>query len=82
MPNPMPAYPNVRCNGCDIIIPEGENVYFTDNGRLCESCAGETGFVCECGNFKKDDYELCYDCFSSQRDEWDEIRRNSAGDDA
>jgi hypothetical protein len=63
MANPMPAFRNTFCAECAEHIPEGDDVYFTDEGKLCESCAEENGWLCDCGGFKKQEYDTCYECF-------------------
>jgi len=62
MPNPVKAFKNTTCDNCDESLEEGDDLYFTDEGRMCASCAHEEGYVCECGNFKKNEYEKCYQC--------------------
>lgn len=62
MPNPITAQWNNECEGCEGTIEKGEDIYFTDEGKLCIECATDEGYVCECGNFKKPDFNRCYDC--------------------
>ena len=62
MPNPMPAFRNVICDDCGEPIPEGEDVFFVDGSRFCGDCASANGNICECGNYKKAEYETCYEC--------------------
>ena len=65
MPNPLPAFPNTFCDNCEELIPEDDNVYFCDDGKFCQQCAGENNNVCECGNYKKEEFETCYECSQS-----------------
>ncbi len=62
MANPLPAFPNTDCDGCSEEIPEGDSVYFNDGEKLCEDCAADGDYVCDCGNFKKSEYDTCYEC--------------------
>ena len=64
--NPVPAYPNTSCDSCGEEIPEGDNVYIIDGQRWCEICADSTDNVCECGNYKKEEYKKCYECFKNE----------------
>lgn len=62
MSNPFSAQFESRCNLCDERIEEGEDVFATDEGFICQDCAENSNYVCECGNFKKPEYETCYKC--------------------
>jgi hypothetical protein len=63
MSNPGKAFSNTECDVCEEIIPEGEDVFFEDGSKMCESCADENGNVCpECGEYKKEEYPTCYEC--------------------
>ena len=62
MNNPSPAFKFTKCDNCDNEIPEGDGVFFWDGYKYCEQCARDEDIVCECGNFKKPEYEICYDC--------------------
>ena len=62
MANPMPAFRNTRCDECDYDFEEGEDVYFTDDGKLCVGCACERDLVCNCGKFKKAQFDCCWEC--------------------
>lgn len=42
---------------------EDDGMVFVEGQNLCKTCAEEEGYKCpECGNFKKPNYETCYDC--------------------
>lgn len=62
MANPIIADWGADCEGCDEFIATGEKMFFTDDGKLCENCANEADYVCDCGRFKKSDFKQCYDC--------------------
>ena len=62
MSNPADAFKGTRCNGCDEMIGEGNPVYFNDGERLCDACAEDADCVCSCGNYKKPEYDDCYEC--------------------
>ncbi len=62
MPNPFPAKFNSTCDSCGNEIYEEEEIYAIDGDFLCGSCADANGNVCECGNYKKEEYEECFEC--------------------
>lgn len=63
MANPFEAKFDSECENCGETVIEGDEMYATDDGFLCPDCASEEGYVCsDCGNFKKPEYELCYEC--------------------
>lgn len=62
MANPVSAFRGVKCDACGERLEEGDDLYMTDDGRMCETCAGDDGYVCDCGNFKKQEYETCWEC--------------------
>lgn len=62
MSNPFSAFPNTTCDGCDERLKEGDDVWIYDGQKLCTSCAESEGWICECGNFKKPEFNQCYDC--------------------
>jgi len=68
MPNPAPAYRNTTCDGCGDEIGEGIDVFFCEGDKLCSGCAEADGYQCECGNFKKSEYDVCYECHESMED--------------
>jgi len=62
MANPVPAFPNTECTECCLPIPEGADMYFYLDDKLCLRCAEEQGIVCECGRFMNPDYDKCFSC--------------------
>lgn len=60
--NPCPAFPNTICEGCGEEIEEGDDVFFHEDEKLCEQCAEQLDIVCDCGQYKKPEYETCYEC--------------------
>ena len=65
MGNPGSAFKGAICDQCSETLEEGDDVYFCDGQKFCEECADENGNVCDCGNFKKDDFKECFDCSKS-----------------
>ena len=65
MANPVPAFPNTRCDNCDDTLEEGDDLYLTDDGKMCQKCAKENDYVCSCGSFKKPEFNNCYECSRS-----------------
>lgn len=62
MPNPFLALKNTKCDNCDEYIDEGDDVYIHDGEKFCGDCAQSAGWICDCGNFKKPDFNKCYEC--------------------
>lgn len=62
MPNPAPSFYNTKCDECEDVIYQDDNVYFHDGEKLCQVCACDNNLVCECGNYKKSQYPICWDC--------------------
>ena len=65
MSNPVPAFKGTECDNCGEQFEEGDDVFFTDDGKMCIKCAEENDYVCECGCFKKFEYKYCYECSRS-----------------
>ena len=72
MSNPFKAQFDSTCNSCGAEIFDGDDVYAVDGDFVCEDCAEENGNICECGNFKKAEYEKCYECFNNKEEEDDD----------
>lgn len=66
MSNPVPAFKNTSCDECGSVLEEGEDLFFTDDGRLCTDCADSKDYICDCGNFKKQEYGTCFECKDDQ----------------
>lgn len=62
MGNPYPAFKNTYCTDCGEEVEEDDDIYIYLNEKYCTSCAKRQRIVCECGNFKKPQYNTCYDC--------------------
>ena len=62
MANPITVEWAANCDDCGELIATGEEMFFTDEGRLCVNCASENSYVCDCGRYKKPDFNQCYDC--------------------
>jgi len=73
MANPFRAKFDSHCQECGEFIPQDELMYRTEDELfVCEECAKDKGNVCKCGNFKKQAFELCYECFNQlEKPEWD-----------
>lgn len=67
MANPFELKGKRNCFGCSDEMLSGDMVFFHDDHVLCESCADDNGIVCECGNYKKEEYQKCYTCFQEER---------------
>lgn len=62
MPNPAPAYREIKCPLCDKVITKGEDVFFEDGDKFCRDCAENNDNVCNCGQYKRENYKTCFDC--------------------
>jgi len=62
MANPMPAFPYTKCDVCGDRMEEGDSVYFHDGAKYCSPCACEEKIVCDCGKFKKLEFDTCFEC--------------------
>jgi hypothetical protein len=77
MANPFPTKFDSQCQQCESMLDRGDLMYAHDDLFICPDCAEEAGVVCDCGNFKKEDYKKCYDCsqikapVQEEKDAWD-----------
>lgn len=60
--NPFPATFESKCAGCGDSMEIGDQVWATDEGYMCRECADDSGYLCECGKFKKVEYDQCFAC--------------------
>lgn len=65
MSNPVTAFPNTICDQCEYLITESDYVFLLDGLKYCVDCASENGNICDCGQFKKEEFKQCYDCSKS-----------------
>jgi hypothetical protein len=69
MSNPFYAHFNSRCQCCGDDVLEGEECFAYEDEFICKECAEEANIVCpECGNFKKPDYDTCYECYEENKE--------------
>lgn len=62
MSNPFEAHFDSTCDDCGDPIDEGDTTFAVDGQYVCKSCAEKNGNVCHCGEFKKEEYETCFEC--------------------
>jgi hypothetical protein len=62
MANPFQAKFNSTCNDCSGTVEPGDNMFADDGDFICEDCATDRNIICECGNYKKEEYDTCFDC--------------------
>lgn len=62
MANPFKNKFDSHCGSCGDDMWEGDMVYAVDGAFVCPDCADNNGNVCDCGNFKKEEYDECYSC--------------------
>ena len=62
MANPFQVKFDSECQECGSIVDQGENMFADDGMFICEPCAEELGVICSCGNYKKPEYDTCYNC--------------------
>jgi hypothetical protein len=60
--NPVSAFKGTKCDNCGENVEAGDDLYLTDDGKMCRPCADENDYVCDCGNFKKPGFNRCYEC--------------------
>ena len=60
------AFFDTECCDCGETIFKGDDIYFCDDGKLCESCADDREMICDCGEQKKPDYDSCYSCHQAE----------------
>lgn len=69
MSNPFTQQWLSQCDSCGDDIDPGDVVYAVDGSFVCRGCAEENDNVCECGNFKKSEFEKCYECAGVGKEE-------------
>lgn len=62
MANPFETRFRSRCADCGDDVDAGDDMYAHDEEFICSDCANALDVVCHCGNYKKEEYETCYDC--------------------
>lgn len=62
MPNPFELRFRADCDHCGDRMAAGDECFFVDGDKWCEECAGSAGYRCECGAFKRPDFDECYEC--------------------
>lgn len=62
MANPFKTKFKSQCQGCGDYIGRGDLMYAVEGAFMCEKCAREVDAVCECGNFKKEKFNSCFEC--------------------
>lgn len=62
MANPYPAKFRSTCEECGTRVEEGEKMFAHDGQFICEHCADLGGMICDCGNYKKPQYDECWEC--------------------
>ena len=51
-----------ECAECGETIYKDEEIFFIDGEKYCPGCAGDMGYVCDCGAYKKPEYDECFEC--------------------
>lgn len=62
MPNPFPSKFNSSCQNCDNHVDRGDSMYAHDGMFICQDCAVEGFLICDCGNYKKEQFKTCFNC--------------------
>lgn len=63
--NPFEAKFSSMCTDCEMTVEEGDMMFSDSGDFICQDCADERDIICECGNYKKPDFEQCYECRQS-----------------
>jgi hypothetical protein len=72
---PLTCKWKTTCSYCGDTIEEGDSIVLTsEKEKMCYSCAELYGYICDCGNDKKPEYDLCWNCRTEAHRE--EQRRN------
>lgn len=64
---PFKAYRGQICSYCGMQMSEGDDLFLDDSEKYCAECADELDLVCECGEYKKAEYEKCYECYREEK---------------
>jgi len=62
MANPFNVRFTSQCHHCEEDVLAGSKMYAHKGGFYCVDCAKRGDIICACGNYKKEEYELCYEC--------------------
>lgn len=65
MSNPFNNQFDSRCGMCEGFVGEGDQMFAHEGQFICSSCANNEDLVCSCGNYKKAEYDECFDCFNN-----------------
>lgn len=68
MANPFNVRFTSQCHHCEEDVPAGSQMYAHKGGFYCQVCAKTGDLICKCGNYKKEEYELCYECNMVERE--------------
>ena len=63
MANPFQAHFYSRCYDCKEGIEEGDTVFVDDGEFICAPCAALRDVICNCGKYKKQAFNFCYNCY-------------------
>jgi len=62
MSNPFEVRATRHCATCEEPVEQGDLMFAHEDNFICENCAREMDLICDCGNYKKEQYEMCYTC--------------------
>ena len=68
MSNPFKARYDSACQQCGEQICTGDDCFHVEGSFVCQGCAEEGDNICECGKFKKDEFDKCYECFIDEKE--------------
>jgi hypothetical protein len=74
MANPFPTKFNSECQLCGDYVEQGEFMFSIPDPDgdpevryfVCRGCARSGAHVCTCGKYKKEEFDVCYDCFQKE----------------
>ena len=69
MANPFPTKFDSECAGCGETVYENDDMFYDRGEYVCPACAAEQDVVCECGQYKKPEFETCYECKMEKYDQ-------------
>ena len=66
MSNPVIAEYSFKCDVCGDWCEAGEELFYHEDSKHCLGCAEVAEVVCSCGQYKKPEYDQCYECWGGR----------------
>lgn len=63
------SFNDTDCADCADLIMKDDEIYFSDDGKLCRRCAERDHLICSgCGGQKKPQFNQCWECGQSGKE--------------